>query len=62
MTRNAEEAFARHKLRRASDHNARARALAALQDALDLPEAPLRIECFDISQPAGHRDRRRRWS
>ena len=34
----------------------------ALQEALDLPEAPLRIECFDISQPPGHRDRRRRWS
>src|SRR5262249_28439654 len=39
----------RHKLKRASDHNARARALTALQDALGLPEAPLRIECFDIS-------------
>jgi excinuclease ABC subunit C len=49
VTHNAEEAFARHKLRRASDHNARARALTALQDALQLPEAPLRVECFDIS-------------
>ena len=44
VTHNAGEAFARHKLKRASDHNARARALTALQDALDLPEAPLRIE------------------
>ena len=52
-TLNAREAFARHKLRRASDHNARARALVALQDALDLPEAPLRIECFDISHTQG---------
>ena len=43
----------RHKLKRASDHNARARALVALQDALDLPEAPLRIECFDISNIQG---------
>jgi excinuclease ABC subunit C len=50
---NAREAFARHKLRRASDHNARARALLALQDALQLPEAPLRIECFDISNLQG---------
>src|SRR5690242_7243029 len=50
---NARESFARHKLRRASDHNARARALVALQDALDLPEAPLRIECFDISNLQG---------
>jgi len=53
VTTNAEEAFVRHKLRRASDHNARARALTALQEALDLPEAPLRVECFDISNLQG---------
>ncbi len=53
VTRNAEEAFVRHRLRRASDHNARARALVALQDVLGLPEAPLRIECFDISNLQG---------
>jgi excinuclease ABC subunit C len=53
VTKNAEEAFTRHRLKRASDHNARARALTALQDALDLPEAPLRIECYDISNLAG---------
>jgi excinuclease ABC subunit C len=52
-TLNATESFARHKLRRASDHNARARALLALQEALELPEAPLRIECFDISNLQG---------
>jgi excinuclease ABC subunit C len=52
-TVNAKEAFNRHKLKRASDHNARARALLALQDALGLPEAPLRIECFDISNLQG---------
>ena len=39
--------------KRASDHNARARALVALQEALGLPEAPLRIECFDISNLQG---------
>ncbi len=50
---NARETFQRHKLRRAADHNARARALLALQEALDLPEAPLRIECFDISHIQG---------
>ena len=50
---NARESFARHKLRRASDHNARARTLLALQEALGLPEAPLRIECFDISNLQG---------
>jgi len=53
VTQNAGEAFARHKLKRASDHNARARALLALQDALQLPEAPLRIECYDISNLQG---------
>jgi excinuclease ABC subunit C len=53
VTHNAQEAFARHKLKRAADHNARARALTALQDALGLPEAPLRIECFDISNLQG---------
>jgi excinuclease ABC subunit C len=52
-TINAKESFVRHKLKRASDHNARARALVALQDALDLPEAPLRIECFDIANLQG---------
>lgn len=52
-TLNARESFSRHKLRRASDHNARARTLLALQEALGLPEAPLRIECFDISNLQG---------
>ncbi|MFM8236777.1 MAG: excinuclease ABC subunit UvrC [Actinomycetota bacterium] len=50
---NARESFRRHRLRRASDHNARARALVALREALDLPEAPLRIECYDISNLQG---------
>jgi excinuclease ABC subunit C len=53
VTRNAGEEFTRHRLRRAADHNARARALNALQDALDLPEAPLRIECYDMSHIQG---------
>jgi excinuclease ABC subunit C len=53
VTQNAREEFMRHRLKRASDHNARARALNALQEALDLPEAPLRIECFDMSHIQG---------
>jgi excinuclease ABC subunit C len=53
VTRNAKEEFTRHRLRRASDHNSRARALNELQDALGLPEAPLRIECFDMSHIQG---------
>jgi excinuclease ABC subunit C len=50
---NAREAFARHRLRRQSDHNARARALRSLQDALGLPVPPLRIEAYDISTIQG---------
>jgi excinuclease ABC subunit C len=50
---NAREEFARHRLRRQSDHNARAKALRSLQEHLDLPEAPLRIECYDISTVQG---------
>ena len=50
---NAREAFARHRLRRQSDHNARARALRSLQDALGLPIPPLRIEAYDISTIQG---------
>ncbi len=53
VTRNAVEELGRHRLRRASDHNSRARALNALQDALELPQSPLRIECFDMSHIHG---------
>ncbi|MEA2504830.1 MAG: excinuclease subunit, partial [Actinomycetota bacterium] len=53
VTQNAKEEFVRHRLKRASDHNARARALNALQDELDLPFAPLRIECYDMSHIQG---------
>jgi excinuclease ABC subunit C len=42
-----------YKNRRTSDFTARADALSALQSALGLPEAPLRIECFDISHLGG---------
>lgn len=53
VTRNADEEFVRHRLKRASDHNSRARALNELQVALSLPEAPLRIECYDMSHLQG---------
>lgn len=46
---NAQEAFAQGRLKRSADFDSRSKALAALQERLDLPEAPLRIECFDIS-------------
>ncbi len=50
---NASEALLRHRLRRRSDHNARARDLRSLQTALALPEPPLRIEAYDISTIQG---------
>ncbi len=46
---NAREAFLQTRLRRAADFATRARALNDLQSQLGLPAAPLRIECFDIS-------------
>lgn len=53
VTANAAQEFVRHRLRRSSDHNARSRALTELQAALELPEAPLRIECFDMAHLQG---------
>ena len=53
VTRNASEEFVRHRMRRASDHNTRSRALTELQDALGLAEAPLRIECYDMAHLQG---------
>lgn len=50
---NAVEEFNRHRLKRHSDHNARAKALRSLQGVLDLPVSPLRIECYDISTIQG---------
>ncbi|MDH5372303.1 MAG: excinuclease ABC subunit UvrC, partial [Acidimicrobiia bacterium] len=52
-TTNARQDFARHRLRRQSDPNARAQALRSLQDELQLPISPLRIEAFDISTLQG---------
>jgi excinuclease ABC subunit C len=53
VERNAKHAFALHKTKRASDLTARSKALAEIQDALGLAEAPLRIECFDVSNLQG---------
>ena len=53
VARNASEALTRHKTRRASDLTTRNRALEEIQEALGLPTAPLRIECFDISHLQG---------
>ncbi|MFV0318441.1 MAG: excinuclease ABC subunit UvrC [Microthrixaceae bacterium] len=50
---NAAEGLTRHRLKRASDHNTRAKALNELEDVLELPDAPLRIECYDMSHLQG---------
>ncbi|MGW8483469.1 excinuclease ABC subunit UvrC [Microbacterium sp. NPDC055903] len=52
-TLNAQQALIRHKTKRTSDYVARTQALTDLQEALDLDEAPLRIECYDISHLGG---------
>jgi excinuclease ABC subunit C len=53
VQRNAQDALAQHKLKRAGDFNARSEALQSIQDFLGLSEAPLRIECVDISHVQG---------
>jgi excinuclease ABC subunit C len=51
--RNAQDSLAQHKLKRAGDFNARSEALQSIQDFLGLADAPLRIECVDISHVQG---------
>ncbi|WP_018545741.1 excinuclease ABC subunit UvrC [Streptomyces sp. LaPpAH-108] len=53
VQRNAQQALALHKTKRASDLTTRSRALEEIADALALDSAPLRIECYDISHLQG---------
>jgi excinuclease ABC subunit C len=53
VKRNAEQALVQHKLRRAGDLTTRSRALEEIGEALGMPTAPLRIECYDVSQIQG---------
>lgn len=53
VSQNASQSLVLHKVKRSGDLTARAVALEELQEALGLSEAPLRIECFDISHLAG---------
>ena len=53
VRRNAQQALALHKTRRASDLTTRSRALQEIAEALELDSVPLRIECFDISHLQG---------
>lgn len=50
---NAQHALQTYKNRRSTDFTARADALAGIQSALGLEDAPLRIECFDVSHLNG---------
>ena len=53
VTRNAAQALALHKTKRASDLTTRSRAIEEIQHALGLAEAPLRIEAYDVSNLQG---------
>lgn len=53
VQRNAAEALQQHKLKRAGDFTARSAALQNIQESLGLADAPLRIECVDISHVQG---------
>jgi excinuclease ABC subunit C len=53
VKRNAEQALVQHKLRRSGDLTMRSKALDEIADALSLETAPLRIECYDVSQIQG---------
>ncbi|MFI7427001.1 excinuclease ABC subunit UvrC [Micromonospora sp. NPDC049836] len=53
VERNAKDALARHKLKRAGDLTTRSQALDEIAEALGMRTSPLRIECFDVSQIQG---------
>jgi excinuclease ABC subunit C len=53
VSRNAGQALAQHKLRRSGDLTTRSKALEEIAEALGMGQAPLRIECYDVSQIQG---------
>ncbi|BCJ61301.1 excinuclease ABC subunit UvrC [Micromonospora endophytica] len=53
VERNAKDVLARHKLKRAGDLTTRSKALDEISEVLGMRTAPLRIECFDVSQIQG---------
>ncbi|WP_223690595.1 excinuclease ABC subunit UvrC [Leifsonia poae] len=50
---NAKNALVLYKTRRSSDFVARSKALSDIQDALEMSDAPLRMECYDVSHLSG---------
>ncbi len=53
VRKNAEHALALHRTRRAGDLTTRSQALQEIQEALGMDQAPLRIECYDVSHTQG---------
>ena len=53
VTINAEHTLQSYVSQKTTDPQVRSRALAEIHNALGLPEAPLRIECFDVSHLGG---------
>ena len=53
VAQNAKQSLMLHKTKRASDLTVRSKALEEIQQALDLPDAPLRVECYDVSNLQG---------
>lgn len=52
-TQNARHALMLYKTRRSSDFVARSKALEDIQEALGMAQAPLRMECYDVSHLSG---------
>jgi len=52
-TQNAKQSLMLYKTRRSSDFVARSKALEDIQEALGMPDAPLRMECYDVSHLSG---------
>lgn len=52
-TQNAKQSLMLYKTRRSADFTTRSRALEDIQEALGMADAPLRIECFDVSHLSG---------
>jgi excinuclease ABC subunit C len=53
VTINASRELARHRLKRSADQHSRTMALNDLQKLLNLPQFPLRIECYDMAHLHG---------
>jgi excinuclease ABC subunit C len=53
VTQNAQNALVLYKTRRSGDFTARSQALADIQEALGMDDAPLRMECYDVSHLSG---------